>query len=304
MTPRQIIAEAWAITNREKTLRRWGFTSALFETLRNVEMLLYQAYYLYWYSKGVTVGWISVEQAFFEHLPFWLFVTVTAIIVLLLVLQLFIPTICTGALIGLSAKAYRKEEAKGGLVLGLYNFFPILELHGLFVLSSLGLTVTLLSTVYRYGDVLGNIKEYVLIGIGALWLFTSFFRFFASFAEEDIVLRKRGVFAAVGTSFKLILSHLGHIMFIILLLLVISVRILINAVLVFLLPAIAIGIGLLLTTFLSAETSTVIAAVIGLFLLVFVSYFFAYLHVFKQTVWTLTYLELSSRKDVDAILED
>ena len=31
------------------------------------------------------------------------------------------------------------------------------------------------------------------------------------------------------------------------------------------------------------------------------SYFFAYLHVFKQTVWTLTYIELSSRKEQDII---
>ena len=34
------------------------------------------------------------------------------------------------------------------------------------------------------------------------------------------------------------------------------------------------------------------------------SYFFAYVTVFKQTVWTITYLELSQIKDLDVIHEE
>jgi hypothetical protein len=299
MTPRQIIAQAWAITKREPKLRRWGFIWSFFETLRDVELLLYQGYFMYWYLKGVTVGWFSVEEMLLEHLPFWLFVSVTIFLIALIPLEMFIPTVATGSVIGLAAKAKRGEEVKGGLVLGLYNFFPILEMHGLFVLSSISTVVTIISMLVRYGT--GDMRNFVIGVVILLWLIASAFRFLASFAEEAIVIRKMGVFAAVGHSFKLIVSHLSHIVFVLILLFVISLRILINTIVVLLIPALIIGIGLLLALFLSPGISYFIAGVIGILLMLGASYFFAYLHVFKQTVWTLTYMELSAQKDLDVI---
>jgi hypothetical protein len=109
------------------------------------------------------------------------------------------------------------------------------------------------------------------------------------------------VFAAIGQSFKLIVSYLSHIVFLVLLMLVISVRIVINTVLLLVIPALAIGLGMLLFLILPAFLSILIASLFGFALLVLASYFLAYLHVFKQTVWTLTYLELSEEKDLDII---
>ncbi len=300
LTPKEIIARAWAITKQERSLRRWGFVSSFFETTRTLELLLYQAYYLYWYSQGVTVGWISVEVFFFESLPFWLFVTTTALLGLLLILQLFVPTLATGALIGLAAKSYRGEEVRGGRVFALYNFFPILELHGLFILSDLGAIVTALSILIRYGG-----EDFLKIGamlfVGFVALISIVFHFFASFSEEGVVIRKDGLFAAIGRSFKIILSHLGHVVFLGMLLLVISIRVFVNAVIIFLFPALLAGLGLLLALVLPTAVTVAITAIVGVILLCILTYFFAYLHVFKQTVWTITYLELSSQKDVDVI---
>lgn len=304
MNPREIIAEAWAITKRERSLRRWGFTSALFETLRNVELVAYQVYYLYWYFKGVTVGWLSVEVLFFESLPFWLFITITILIILLIIVELFVPTLATGAIIGLAAKSYRKEEVKGGLILALSNFFPILEVHGLFVLSSFTIVFTIWSFVLRYGGEDAALKYSVWVMLSVLWIIASVFRFFASFSEEGIVIRKHGVFQGIGRSFKLILSYMSHVMFLLILLLVISLRIFANALMLFLFPAIAIGIGLLLALFLPIALSYTIGGIIGFMLLLLLAELLAYLHVFRQTVWTLTYLELSERKDLDVIVEE
>jgi hypothetical protein len=299
MTPREIIAEAWAITRKEQHLRRWGIASAFFETLRDVELLLYQAYFMYWYIKGVSVGWLGVEVVLMEHLPFWLFLTITVILIALIPLELFVPTIATGSIIGLAAKAKRGEEVRGGLVLGLYNFFSILEVHGLFVLSGAATLITGVSMMIRYTD--GALRVSAIVAFALLWIVGSLFHFFASFSEEAVVIRKKGVFEAVGDSFKLIISHLSHIMFVLLLLFVITLRIIINAVMVLLIPAIAIGLALLLALFLSPAVSYVIAGVVCILLILGASYFFAYLHVFKQTVWTLTYMELSSRKALDEI---
>lgn len=298
MTPREIIAEAWSITKKQRSLRHWGFVGSLFETLRNVELLLYQAYYMYWFSKGLTKGWFSVEELFFKNLPFWAFITVTAIIVILLILELFMPTFSTGPIIGLAAKAHRKEEVKGGLVLALYNFFPLLEIHGMFVLAHFTTAIVVGSMIVRYGNDAG-VTATALVFLIFIWLVAMLFQFFSSFAEEGVVIRKTGIFIAIGRSFKLIISYLSHIMFLLILLFVISIRIFLNAIMILLIPAIAIGIGFLLATFLSPALSYTIAAIIGLLMLLPVSYFLAYLHVFKQTVWTLTYMELSGRKDLD-----
>ena len=62
MTPRQIIAEAWAITRREWLLRRWGCTSSLFELLLSIKLIGYQVYFLYEYFWGDgKAGFFDVE---------------------------------------------------------------------------------------------------------------------------------------------------------------------------------------------------------------------------------------------------
>lgn len=299
MTPREIIAEAWRITKREPRLRRWGFVAALFETMRNVEILLYQTYFWIMFAQGKAVGMISVEVAFFEHLPLMLAIGITVFLVILFVLELFIPTLAEGAVIGLSAKAYNKEEVKGGLVLALYNFFPLLEVNGLFVLTDVVTVGTILSMLYRYLD--GPIRWFSMSVVFALWLVAVVFSFLSGFAEESVVVNKHGVFAAISRSTKLILSHLGQVMFLLLLLFVISLRIVINAVMVLAIPAIAIGLGLLLVQFLPPLLSYSIASGVALLALLLLSYFLAYLHVFRQTVWTITFLELHKHKDLDVI---
>jgi hypothetical protein len=301
LMPRQIIAEAWSITLKEAKLRRWGFVAAFFETTRSVELLLYQTYYLYYFFQGIIANWLSFEILLFQKLCTWLFAVTLGFTVLLLILQLFVPTLSTGAIIGLAAKSYKKEPVKGGTVLALYNFFPILEVHGMFVMTSFALIFTCFSLILRYS--IGNpvLRVSGLLLLGFISIISIIFRFFASFSEEAVVINREGVFAAVGTSFKLVISHLGRVMFLILLMLVISIRVVINTVLVLLIPLIAISLGSLLAFVLPPIIGFSIASVIGLALLLFATYFLTYLHVFKQTVWTITFMELKKEKDMDVI---
>lgn len=278
LTPREIIAESWAITVREPHLRRWGFVAALFETLRSVELIMYQSYYLYFLLvKGQIANWLSFELFLFEKLSMWVFLVTLVFTIILLVLELFVPTLATGAIIGLAAKSHRKEECRGGLVLALYNFLPLVEIHGFFILSSFAVIFTCFSLILRY-----SIDSPFLRVVGFLLLafvacISILFRFFANFSEEAVVIRKLGVFAAIGQSFKLIVSYLSHIVFLVLLMLVISVRIVINTVLLLVIPALAIGLGMLLFLILPAFLSILIASLFGFALLVLASYFLAYL---------------------------
>lgn len=299
MTPREIIAEAWSITKREPVLRQWGFVAALFETLRNVEILLYQIYFWAMFLEGKAVGMISVELLFFKSLPLMTAIGITVFLCILFVGELFVPTLAEGAVIGLSAKAYCKEELKGGLILALYNFFPLLEINGLFVLTDVVTVGTIVSMLYRYLD--GSIRWFSITVVLTLWVIAAVFAFLSGFAEEGVVINKFSVFQGIGRSTKLILSHLGQVMFLLLLLFVISLRILINAVMVLTIPAIALVLGLLLSQFLPTFLSYAIGASVAFVALLLLSYFLAYLHVFRQTVWTITFIELQKQKDLDVI---
>lgn len=302
MTPREIIAEAWAITTRERKLRIWGYTGSLFETVWMLQFILSQAYFLYvYFVMGQSVGWLSILDFVRTHTLPWVVIALTVFYCLMYALQALIPTIVSGAVIGLAAKSHLKQDVQGGLVLGLYNFFPLLEIRGLFILAHVGMAITLWSTILRYtGDSYG-MKAGLTALVIAFWLLSALFRFFAAFAEEGIVISKLGVFASIGASFKLIISHLGKVVFLVILLLVISIRVFLNAIIVLLIPAVAIGLAVLLAMFLPQFISYVIALCVSLVLILILSYFLGYLHVFQQTVWTLMYLELRKQKDFDVI---
>lgn len=302
MTPREIIAAAWAITTREPSLRRWAFTSSLLETLLRVKLIGYQVYFAYEYMlHGEGAGFFDVELWLYNALPLWLFFVIIVSFGLLVVVEFFFPHICAGAIIGLSAKSYRKEDVKGGLVLGLYNFFPIFAIHEFLTLGSLSTIITACSLIVRYVE--GPLGSFAIGMILILFAFSLLLKFFFSFAEEAVVLQKMGIFQAIGRSFKLIVSNLSHIFFLLLLLFVISLRIVVNAVAVVLIPGIILGLGLLLATILPEVISYTISGIVGVGLIVAASYLFAYIQAFKVTVWTITYLELIKVKDLDVIVE-
>jgi hypothetical protein len=298
MTPREIIAQAWAITTREPSLRRWAFTASLLEMLFSLKLISYQMYFAYeHFYAGGEAGFFDIEVYLYNVLPPWLFFTIAIIFILMVVIEFFIPHLCQGAIIGLAAKSFRREEVKGGLVLGLYNFFPIFAIHEFLTLSSFSLLVTMSSLIVRYVE--GFLVRFTIGMAIILFCASLILKFFFSFAEEAVVIHKLGIFAAMGRSFKLIVSHLGKIVFLLLLLFVISLRIIINAIMVILIPGIIVGLGLLLTFILPPVISYSIAALVGIALIIGASYMFAYIHAFKTTVWTLTYLELIKHRDLD-----
>ncbi len=299
MTPREIIAEAWSLTSRERPLKRWGFFSSFFETLLNIKLVGYQAYFLYAYIAGKEVGFFDDFIILYEHVPFWLFLTIVILFLILLAIEFVVPKLAKGAIIGLSAKAHRGEKLEGGFVLALYNFFPIFAIHEFLVLASWSFVVTICSLILRYIE--SDLKFTMLWFVLFFFVLSNILKFFFSFAEPAVVVRRIGIFEAMGQSFKLIVSYIGQIMFLLLLLIIISIRVLINTVIVLILPVIVVGFFYLLLLFLSPVFSYLIAGLVGFGLVIAASMLFAYLHVFNEAVWTITYMELKKRKDLDHI---
>ena len=299
MSPREIVAKAWAITKKEPLIRRWGFASAFLETLLNVKLLIYQTWFFYsYFILKDPIGFFTIEEKLMAIMPKTLFITVVVIFLTLVLIEWLFPHFAKGAIIGLAAKSHRKEEVKGGVVLGFYNFFPLFAIHELLVLSGITTTVTLISLSLRYGGVAAYTGVLIIF---STYVLTNIIEFFWIFAEEAVVIRKAGVRESINKSFKLVISYFGQVIFLMLLLFFILLRILANALMVILVPAIVIGVGLLLGSFLPPIVSYSISTVLGVVIIFLASYFFAYLEVFRQTVWTITYIELSKKKDLDVI---
>lgn len=300
MTPREIIAAAWTIVSAEPSVRRWAYASSLLETMLNVKLLFTQAYFLYMYAYGSQeAGFFDIELWIIRNLPVWGSIAILVTFVLMVVVEFFFPHLCLGAIIGLAAKRAKGEEVRGGAVLGLYNFFPIFTIHEFLILSSVPTTITVVSLILRYTD--PGTWAFSIMGVVILFVVGNVQKFLFAFAEEAAVIQKLGIFDAIGRSFKLIVSHLPRIMFLYLLLIVISLRIAINAVMVVLIPAIMVGFGFLLTFFVSKVVAIVAAGALGFVLIGVASYFLGYILAFKQTVWTLTYMEFMKEKDLDEI---
>ncbi len=298
LTPREIIAQAWTVTTTEPSLKRWGFAGSALRLLLDIKLVGYQFYFAYAYMAGKEVGLFDDGIWLYENAPLSVFWIILIAFAVLVVTELFLPIFCDGAIIGLTAKSHNKERVSGGFILGMYNFFPIFAVHQIFVFSGINLLVTAISILLRYGS---GLTGFMIVIATILWLFSSILSFLASFAEPAIVINKIGVFEAIGHSVKLTFSYPGHIIFLILLLLIISFRIAVNIAILILIPGLVIGLGIVLTYVLTPTISYTIAGAIALALTLVAAYFFMYLHVFKQAVWTIMYMELTKEKDLDKI---
>ncbi len=298
LSPREVIAQAWTITTNTPSLRRWGFFGSFFEILLDSKLLLTQTYFLYSYFQGTQAGFFDIEIFLYNTLPPLLFWTIVVLFILLLCIEFLVPSLATGAIIGLSAKAHGKEEMKGGMILALYNFFPIFAVHEIFVFSSFSILITTLSLIFRYGETLTPLMTIVVL---IVWIVSNIVKFFSSFIEPAIVIEKLGVFEAGAKSVKLMFSYMAHVTFLFFLLTIISIRIFINTMIILLVPSMLMSIGVLLMNYISLTMTIFISTAIGIVVTLIAAYFFAYLHVFKQAVWAILYMELIQEKELDKI---
>jgi hypothetical protein len=298
LTPREIIAQAWTITTTEPALMRWGFFGSFFRLLLDIKLIAYQIYFLLALINGKEVGMFDDAIWLYDNVSFAMFITIDSSFLLLLAVEIFVPSMTDGPIIGLTAKSYKREPVQGGFILGLYNFFPIFTVHEIFVFSGVNLLITAISILIRYG---AGLTPFLIFIAVVLWMMSSVLKFLSSFSEPAIVIDKIGIFDSISKSIKLVFSYPQHVIFLILLLIMITIRVFINTILIVLIPGAAFGLGIILTYVFTPAISYSIAGIIGLVMIFVMAYYFTYLHVFKQTVWTLMYMELKGQKEMDVI---
>ena len=115
-----------------------------------------------------------------------------------------------------------------------------------------------------------------------------------------IVIDKTPAFRSIIASSRLVLYHWQETFLILLLMFLITLRIIFNILLVFIIPALVIIPAGYIATKTLATIGIIFGIILGLIALFFAAYFSGILEVFTSTVWVKTFLSLTTKEEVSA----
>ncbi len=306
MNYRQIIGEAWAYTQANKRLIIWfGFLPSILTTTVGVFYIGYQFFALknsYLFSNEEDDFLYDIVTFIFdffkEHLQF----TVPVIVVLSIfgILYFTFPTIAKASAMQKIARDRNGQDSGlgTGLKWGIRSFLPLFEYHLLIR------TFTFFSILVEMSFVLRNLGPLIfkflfpvfliimVIGLVLSVLFT--------YTDFYIVIDDLGVFESMKKSARLVTLNLKHTFLISILMLIIGVRIIIQAIMVFLIPAMVVVITGYIATVALPITGLIVGGITGFIALILASYLNGIVDVFSYAVWTFTFLTLSSEPEVSA----
>jgi len=303
-----LIAESWVYTQNNKSLIRWfGFFPALFTSSVGVFYIFYQFF-------AFKKSWIfdNAQNSFFHDVIelLWAFITshvswTLPLVIFGIFFALFYflwPTLAKAGAIQMIARNRngQKTSVGSGLRFGIMSFLQLFEYHLIITTFSFFSILIEMSFVIRnLGPVIFQLLLPVFIIVILLALFLTLL---FTFTDFFIVIDGDGVFPSMKKSAKLVITHWKHTFLITILMIIIGVRIIIQAVLVFLIPALVVLLTGYLTTVAIAYSSVpyIVGGIVGLIGLVLSAYLNGVVDVFAYTVWTFTFLDLTSQEEVSA----
>ncbi|OGC81989.1 MAG: hypothetical protein A2788_01540 [Candidatus Abawacabacteria bacterium RIFCSPHIGHO2_01_FULL_46_8] len=296
---RGIVREAWQITAKNRVLHTFGVIAA---TLTLLVGLVYMLFRIEYFFPHLVPGlsFFSLENLFY-YLTYYPSLTLAflGLAAIVFLAYLTLPVWCEAALIATIARI-REGQAKDysfgrASSFGLQSFLPLFEFEALTVVFDITRSFTILLLIWRY------------FGPTLLWQSTPLIIFILLviflisialiYSRYNIVLHHGEVFKSIIKSLTLVTFYLGETMILLALVLLIGIRTIINFVLVFAVPVGFVALLSYLVQSLALWLSLLIAIGVGLVVFIFVVRIAAALQIFVTAVWTIAFLELSSRKD-------
>lgn len=306
MDYKKIIAESWEYTQKNKKLIRWyGFFPAIFTTTWSVGYITYQIFAFknsYLFSEedhGFLFQVINLIIDFMKAHLNWTVPLVIAAAIFALFYLLF-PTLAKSSAIQMIARNRNGQPAGVGTGMrhGILSFLPLFEYHLLIK------TFAFFSIIFEMSFVARNLGLGIfsmLLPIFILFIVISFIlTLLFTYSDLYIVIDDDGVFTAMKKSAKLVLLHWKHTFLITVLMLLIGVRIIIQVVMVFLIPLMVILLTGYIATVALPITGIVVGAIVGFIGLIISAYLNGIVDVFSYTVWTFTFLDLTTEKELSA----
>ena len=306
MDYKKIISESWQYTQKNKKLIRWlGFFPSLFTTTFGAGYVAYQFFsfkgsHLFSETDKSFAGQvISYMWAFLKSNTSW---TVPLIIggIIFFVFWFLFPTLAKAAAIQKISRnrSGQKAGVGAGLRHGLLSFLPLFEYHLLIKTFAFFSVMTEISFSVRNlpPSIFTMLLPFFVLFVIASFVLTLLF----TYADFYIVIDEKGVFDSMKMSAKLVITNWTHTLLISILMIIIGIRIVIQAILVFLIPALVVLISGYLATVALATTGIIVGGIVGLIVLVIAAYLNGIVDIFAYTVWTFTFLKLSSAKQPTA----
>lgn len=306
MNYRQIIAESWKYTQSNKKLIFWfGFLSCLLTTTVGVGYIAYQFFAFkssYLFSSedhsflsqvvGVIVDFVKLHLSL--TIPLGVFVVIFAI------LYFLYPTLAKAGAIQTIARNKNGQKAGVGTGLrhGMMSFLPLLEYHFLIKTFSFFSILVEMSFVLRN---LGPVLFKILLPLFILLIIIGFvLTLLFTYTDFYIVIDNEPIFSAMKKSAKMVIMHWKYTFLISILMLIIGLRIIIQVIMVFLIPALIVLITGYLATVTLPVTGVIVGGIVGFVALLLAAYLSGIVEIFSYTVWTYTFLEVTQEKDLSA----
>lgn len=285
------IQEAWALTQANPGLKWFAFIPSLIGTIFGVFWITYQYVALRPLFSSEKLDYAALLQnliSFFQKNGSWTMPTIVFAIVFIIA-YILLPTLFHSGLIALIARI-RKGGDHGffrGISLGLFPYLRMFEYKAALTVFNFMTVISISTLVLRtYGWDGFNFLFPVMI---IVLIFGLIIGFFLSYAEYLIVLKKKQVFDAMMKSSGLVALNLPETALVMLLMILITIRILINLGLVILAPiAIILGTAAL-SAFALGTLGLIITIIIAIIILFFASYLSAIISVFTTAVWVVTF---------------
>lgn len=301
-----LIADSWNYTRKNKSLIFWlGFLPAIVTTSVSFGYAIYQFFafkmsYLF-----------SEKDDSFLHVVFNVFnliygqnsglaVFLVILIIVFFLLNYVIPPFAIASAIQMIARNRNGQEAGVGTGVqnGIMSFLPLFEYQ--LLIKTFGFFSILIEMSFVVRNLGPEIFK-LFLPVFILLLFISLFlTLLLVYAEFFIVIDDIGVVEAMKKSVKLVIINWKHTVLITVLMILIGVRIVIQAIIVFSVPALVILLTGYITTVTIHSTGIIISVIITLVALLMSAYLTGIVDVFMYTVWTYTFLHLTSEKELSA----
>lgn len=287
----RILADAWALTTSTKKLTWFVFAPSVAFIIMFIAEVAWQ-----YVMAGEEFGWIEVGRTYevigdsvsmVSHSGMgWLVITLIAIGALLLfVLE---PWIHATLILSIRQKfdqPKRRLSLRKQLFDGHAHFVQLLEYHALLTPFSMVSLILYTASFFRYthgGDTFYSVFLPFLIIMGVFSIFTHFFFIFMPFF---LVCEKEEFFKAMTRSVGLVFLHFGKTVSLFLVMILVNLRVIVNAIVVIGVP---VGLISLATYFATSAYYSLFLGFAGLVSLVLIAgagYLTSILEVFAVSFW-------------------
>ncbi len=299
MKSSEVIRIAWHLTNSTKGLLWFGVIPAFFSTLVGIGYLAYQffAFETSPFFGGKDFDFSRIESLIFDfvgnHSSFVIFGIVTAVVVGILFFLL--PPLCEGGIIGLVSAIWKKKEdvrASDGVAIGAHHFLKMFEFQLAVGVFSFAEFLTITSLMVRK---LG-FSSWLIFLLAFLFVVSFILSFLFIYAQNFIVLENRDLIPAFMGSAKLVVSNLRKTFLMWLLILLISIRVVVNVILIFLIPTFVAFVANFFVSTIAITIGIILAILVGFVVISLAAYLAGVLHIFTTAAWTLTFLNLDHHR--------